>query len=250
MTVPKPAAPSAPPAPTGPFQTPAGDLTDAGVAFVRSRFRTVTKLDRTRVTTDSLTDAEIMAQFRYQPNWLEEIVKAERQAGWQGRTTTIDFLMTAARQTLRNLATRLQTAVRRGRTGHTVDDAVLGEDVAAFVQRLVDANDPVLRPAYDRCELSTDPSIQRRWEEFKWSAKQGKMSGFFLGKVGSKQPDIVEVRLSANEIEIIDPTFAVGDPIHNFKSAFYRAVVERLIDVATVTATDFRAPGRTTKIGP
>lgn len=75
------------------------------------------------------------------------------------------------------------------------------------------------------------------------------MSGFFLGKVGGKKPDLVEVMLSQNTIHVIDASFAYGDPIHNFKSAFYRSVLEHLIDVNTVTSTDYRSPLRQTPVG-
>jgi hypothetical protein len=115
---------------------------------------------------------------------------------------------------------------------------------------MVRQNDPVLKPLFDALQNHTDPQIRRRWHEFKYSTRSGDMNGFFFGEVGAKRPDVVEVLLSQNEIHLTDVTFAVGDPIHNFKSAFYQVVMERLIDVGTVTSTDYRAPLRQSPVGP
>ena len=102
--------------------------------------------------------------------------------------------------------------------------------------------DPGLTAAYNACESNVDPGFKKRWNEFKYSNKQGDMSGFLLGTVGKKRPDMVEVMLSQDTIHITDASFAFSDPIHNFKSAFYKTVMERLITVGTVTSTDYRAP--------
>jgi hypothetical protein len=234
----------------GPLQSGNGDLTDLGVGFIRSRFKRVTEAKNKSVELAHLTDEQIKDHFKNQPGWLEAIVVAQARSDWLGRATKTDFVMSNPRQNFSDVAARLTDAVAAGKTGHAIDNSVLQADVRHFVDGLIQSGDPVMTAAYNACEHHVDPSIRQRWEEFKTSTKKGDMSGFFLGKVGSKQPDIVEVMLSQNEIHVTDATFAYGDPIHNFKSAFYKVAMEHLINVQRVTSTDYRAPLRQTPVGP
>ena len=235
------------------LQTAHGDLTPAGIELIRRRFRTAEENGRP-VRLDTLTDAQIAERFPNQPSWLEAIVTAEVRAQWVGRGTATDFAMTNSRQTLNDVAARLRTAIDSASTGHTLHDAILSWSVWDYVREMVRQNDPTLAPAFNALEnLPSTPqnqTLRNRWREFKTSRVRGDMSGFFLGTVGSKRPDIVEVMLSSDAIHITDATFAYGDPIHNFKSAFYRSVIERLITVSTVTSTDYRSPFRQTPVGP
>jgi hypothetical protein len=227
-----------------------GNLTAQGVAFIRGRYRSV-RDGRRRIPLADLSDAQVQQRFQNQPNWLEALVIAEVRSSWLGRGGSgPDFVMTNPRQNFRHIASRLQEAITAGNTGHTIHDPILGWSARDFIMEMVRQNDPVIRPLFDALQNHSDPAIRRRWREFKYSTRAGDMNGFFLGEVGSKRPDVVEVLLSQNEIHITDATFAVGDPIHNFKSAFYRAVMERLINVQTVTSTDYRAPLRQSPVGP
>lgn len=232
------------------LQSGTGDLTATGVEFIRARFERVRDSQGRRVELSTLDDQAIMDMFPNQPGWLEAIVVAQARADWLGRATRTDFVMANSNQNFNQVAARLQRAVDAGSTGHTVHDSILGWSVWDFVREMLAQNDPTLTPAYNALETHANPQIRQRWREFKLSSHAGDMSGFFLGTVGSKRPDIVEVNLSGNAIHIVDASFAHSDPIHNFKSAFYRTVIERLINVTTVTSTDYRAPLRQTPVGP
>jgi hypothetical protein len=235
------------------LQTAHGELTPHGIQLIRRRFRTMRENRRT-IRLDTLTDAQIAERYHNQPTWLEAIVTAEVRAQWVGRMTATDFAMTEPRQTLNDVAARLRTAIDEGNTGHTLHEPILNWSVWDYVREMVRQNDATLAPAFSALEnLPNTPENRRlraRWHEFKWSAGRGDMSGFLLGKVGNKRPDIVEVSLSSDVIHITDASFAHNDPIHNFKSAFYRSVIERLTSVGTVTSTDSRSPLRQTPVGP
>ncbi|WP_233841155.1 DUF4157 domain-containing protein [Dyella sp. 2HG41-7] len=233
---------------TGAMQSGTGDLTDEGVAFIRSRFKTVSEGRGKKIELASLTDAQIKERFPNQSAWLEAIVTAQARSDWLGRSTPTDFALTDPTQNFNDVAAKLDTAIAKGKTGHSLHKDMLGWNVKDFVDEMLRQGDPTLTAAYNACEHNTNPDVVKRWQEFKNSTKKGDMCGFFLGKVGSKRPDIVEVMLSQNEIHITDASFAYGDPIHNFKSAFYKVVMERLINVTTVTSTDYRSPLRQTPI--
>lgn len=235
---------------TEPLQSGNGELTDEGVAYIRSRFKSVSEGKGKSTLLSELSGPQIKERFPNQPAWLEAIVVAQARSDWLGKSTPTDFVMSNPKQNFRDVATKLDTALSSGATGHSLHTAILDWNVTDFVDEMLRQGDPSLTAAFNACENSPDPVIHARWREFRTSTKAGDMSGFFLGRVGSKQPDLVEVLLSQNEIHITDATFAYGDPIHNFKSAFYKAVMERLINVGTVTATDYRSPLRQSPIGP
>jgi hypothetical protein len=228
------------------MQTGTGDLTDAGIAFIRKRFEKMRDNNGKSVSISTLSDLQIREHFPNQSSWLEAVVVGEARTDWLGRSSKTDFLMSNPTQNFEQVAARLSKAVTAGNTGHSVHDAMLSWTVKDFVGEMLAQKDPGLTAAYNACENNTDPGFRRRWNEFKNSGTQGDMSGFFWGTVGKKRPDLVEVMLSQNAIHITDASFAYQDPIHNFKSAFYKSVVERLINVGTVTSTDYRAPLRQT----
>jgi hypothetical protein len=231
------------------LQNGMGDLTDAGVKFIRDHFETTSDSSgKKKVAVSSLSDAEIRDKFKNQPNWLEALVLAEARTDWLGRSSDTDFLLSNPRQDFNLVAKRLAKAAAKGKTGHSIHDAILEWSVREFVDEMLRQGDPELTAAYNLCENNPDPAFKKRWDEFKNSPKKGDLSGFFLGTVGSKRPDMVEVMLGQNEIHIADVTFAYQDPIHNFKSAFYKTVMQRLINVKTVTSTDYRAPLKQTPL--
>lgn len=239
-----------PPAPASrALQTGLGDLTDAGIKFIRDHFETTTDSSgKKKILVSSLSDPEIRDKFKNQPNWLEALVLAEARTDWLGRSSDTDFLMSNPKQDFNLIAKRIAKAAAKGKTGHSVHDAILEWSVKDFVEEMLRQKDPGLTAAYNLCENNPDPAFRKRWEEFKNSPKQGDMSGFFLGKVGTKRPDMVEVMLGQDAIHIADATFAFQDPIHNFKSAFYKTVMERMTTVKTVTSTDYRAPLKQTPL--
>lgn len=239
-----------------------GGLTDAGVALIRRRFRHASEFGgrrSRRISMDSLSDAEIRARFASEPTWLEVVVIGEVRQSWIGRTSAVDFLLDNPQQSLRQVATRLADAIAAGGTGHTITDAVLGRNALAFVRERVAANDPALADAWNALEASTDPALQRSWNKFLFgrermpganaAARQrfrqalldspvGSGEGFGAGRVGDKRPDVIEVLLSQDAIHVLDPSQRWSDPVHNFKTAFYEAVIRQLIDVANVTSAD------------
>jgi hypothetical protein len=241
-----------------------GSLTDAGIAFIRRRFRTVREFGARgrrarRINLDDMTDAQIRQRFPTEPSWLEAAVVGEVRQSWIGRTTPADFLLDNPRQTLRQVANRLIEAVTAGATGHTVNEAVLQRNVLDFIRERVAANDPSLRPAWDALENNPNPAVRAAWNEFLFGrrnigprerqalmAATGEVAGrgFVAGRVGGKQPDLLEVLLSEDAIHVLDPSQRWGDPVHNFKTAFYEAVLRQLINVATVTSTDTGGGGR------
>ncbi len=226
-----------------------GQLTAEGIAFLRDRYRTA-RDGRQRIPLADLSDAQLQQRFQNSPGWLEAVVLAEVRSTWLGRGSDVDFVMTNSRQDFRQIANRLQQAIDAGSTGHSIHDPILSWSARDFILKMVRQNDPVLKPLFDALQNHPDPQIWRRWHQFKYSTRSGDMSGFFLGEVRAKRPDVVEVLLSQNEVHVTDVTFAVGDPIHNFKTAFYQVVMERLINVGTVTATDYRAPLQQAPVGP
>ncbi|KFN42966.1 DUF4157 domain-containing protein [Arenimonas oryziterrae] len=219
------------------MQTGTGDLTDVGVDFLRNHKQIGKKIAKLE-----LTDAQIRERYKNESSWLEAVVTGEARMDWLGRENKTDFLMSDPTQDFNKVASKLSKAAMKGKTGHTIHDAILSWSAKDFIEEMLAQKDPGLTAAYNACESNVDPGFKKRWNEFKYSSKQGDMSGFFLGTVGKKRPDMVEVMLSLDTIHIVDASFAFSDPIHNFKSAFYKTVMERLITVGTVTSTDYRAP--------
>ena len=238
----------------GPLQSGSGALTSDGIVFIRKKFKTAS-VEKRSVRLDTLSDERIGEIFNNQPSWLEAVVVAEARGEWLGRKTTTDFLLTDSRSdplSLKRVGDLLEQAATAGSTGHTLNKAILDWSVWDFVHEMLRQHDPVLEPAYQLCQNHPDRAIRARWERFQLNQASDSpdLSAFFLGKVGAKRPDVVEVLLSQSEIHITDASFAYSDPIHNFKTAFYRTVLERLINVKTVTATDYRSPLRQTPVGP
>lgn len=237
-----------------------GVLTDAGVEFIRREFPTVLDFGsrRRRVSTERMTDAEIRGRYPSEWAWLQAAVAGEARQSWIGRETPTDFLLSDPQQSLRQVASRLADAVAAGNTGHTLDLTVLNRNALEFILDRVAANDPTLRPAWDALETTTNPVVRDRWHKFlygeaftrlrpaerqryrRWllSNPGRSLEGFAAGLVGNKQPDLVEVRLSQDTINVLDPSQRWSNPVHNFKTAFYEAVLRQLIDVADVGSAD------------
>jgi hypothetical protein len=82
------------------------------------------------------------------------------------------------------------------------------------------------------------PQARAAFRQALLDAPGGSGEGFGAGRVGNKQPDILEVLLSQDTIHVLDPSQRWSDPVHNFKTAFYEAVLRQLIDVGQVTSAD------------
>jgi hypothetical protein len=250
-----------------PLLTARGDLTPAGIAFIRKRFgeQSISVGMNLRRVAD-LRDDELNQQFSHEWKWLEHTIREEVAAEWaesqreaakQGTPLDPreDFTVLEGR-TFNTLAGRLQEASRV--SGHKVVTQVLGENSGSFIDKLVKANDPVVKPIFDLCEKLAQeardrravdpPGRGRRAEDFadRWSEF---LRDFRRGTNGEKKPDILEVMLSRNQLVVTDPSLAYLDPIHNFKLAVYHAIIERLINVQ-VGATDIRGVLRQTLAGP
>jgi hypothetical protein len=252
-----------------------GGLTDAGVAFIRRRFRIVKEFGKRgrsarEIRLEDMTDAQIRERFPTEHSWLEAAVVGEVRQSWIGRTTATDFLLDNPHQSLNQVARRLAEAVAAGNTGHTVTPAILERNTLELIRELVAANDPVLEPAWNACE--NNPALRSEWNRFLFGRREmpgrtaaqraqfrqalldlpgGSGEGFGAGRVGNKQPDVIEVLLTQEDaLHVLDPSQAWSTDIHNFKTAFYEAVLRRLIDVATVTSTDTGGGTRMRPIGP
>jgi Domain of unknown function (DUF4157) len=268
------APPSAPPPapPRPPLLTMRGDLTPAGLKFIRERFGDsyVNRGAQNAERVGDLSDNDINQQFSHESRWLEEAIKEEVRSHWVEQEAAArragvpfdpnqDFVLLTG-QAFNRLLVRLQVAA--GISGHTVTPGVLGEQAGAFIDRVMQAEagqpNAVLRPAFERCEAlaaeamarraAQPPTRGRRPRDFadEWAEFQ---ASFRRGRIGNKRPDIVELMLSRNQIVLVDPSLAYSNPIHNFKSAVYRAVFERLIN-AEVAGGDIRSLQRQTLVGP
>ena len=113
-----------------------------------------------------MTDAEIRSRFSTEHAWLEAVVIGEVRQSWIGRTSRTDFLLDNPRQTFTQVARRLAGAIEAGGTGHTLNEAVLGRNALEFVRERVAAGDPLLQPAWDAMENTTNPHVRRAWDEF------------------------------------------------------------------------------------
>jgi hypothetical protein len=128
-------------APTVPLQTPRGDLTPLGIAFIRRRFREFTDtgvldIQRRRRPISELNDDELNQQFAKQSAWLEAIVQAEIG---EGPGTALDFVLKDLPRkplTLTLVAKRLQAAFDAGNTGHNIDSSILKYSVFGFVEKM------------------------------------------------------------------------------------------------------------------
>jgi hypothetical protein len=66
------------------------------------------------------------------------------------------------------------------------------------------------------------------------------MNAFERGKVGDKEPDIVELFPQESRIVVTDITQRVHDPFHNFKTRFYVEVLRALTGWTEVHGVEFR----------
>ena len=89
----------------------------------------------------------------------------------------------------------------------------------------------MLKKEVQRLGTHKDLIVRQKWEEF--------VADFYAGKVDDKKPDFVEYIPDDNAVIITDITLRYADPVHNFKTLFYREIFKELTN-AEVTAMDFK----------
>lgn len=142
----------------------------------------------------------------------------------------------------RALKTTLE-AIEKRKPGTVRDKSILDQETYHFVQ-----SDRALRAAARQLDRHPNLEVRRRWREWSWGHGVGGKAGtkpFFLakGKVGRKMLDSIEVFFDRNLAIITDATHAVDSafaPIHQFKTLFYRRVLERATTLK-LGAMDIRA---------
>ncbi|OUC11762.1 MAG: hypothetical protein B0A82_26620 [Alkalinema sp. CACIAM 70d] len=242
--------PAAPTPSQSSLMDPKGHLTPEGIAFIRKNFRTLQE-GKQKTPLDEVDDARLNQAFSHQPGWVEAVVVQERKHQWQQRgQTPTEFLMANPQQTLSQVFQQLAKAATSEGRGRRTNSSLLSEDVYTFVKQLcVDGSDPLLKPAWDKVvQYSKDPHFPDTRRDCLNFLNFSKENDFLLGKIGNKKPDIVEVTLGQNRIIVTDATLAYNHPLHNFKTAFYIAVIQRLIGGIKVEGQDFRAIKRQTLI--
>ncbi len=244
---------------TVPLMDAAGQLTDDGIAYILTHYGeyeiTPSFLGR-RTRVDSLTPEQIRQEFNNRAGWLEEVIRAERLGSFTTTRPDIDFTLPRETQ-MRSFARLFQEALDREGAGRQLDLSVLSENTGTYIQTLVAAGDPVVAPYHQQCEAlaRTDPAFRREWNNFLWGNQRSGSAGrrgpsgdagsaFMLGVNGFRKLDMADVLVSADTVRVADASFAYLSPIHNFKTAYYRSLIERLMPGFTVTAEDIRSATR------
>ncbi len=244
---------------TVPLMDASGQLTAEGITYIQTHYGeyeiTPSFLGR-RARVDSLTPEQIRQEFNNRAGWLEEVIRAERLGSFTTTRPDIDFTLPRETQ-MRSFARLFQEALDREGAGRQLDLSVLSENTGTYIETLVAAGDPVVAPYYQQCEAlaRTDPAFRREWHNFLWGNQRSGSAGrrgpsgeagsaFMLGVNGYRKLDMADVLVSANTVRVADASFAYLSPIHNFKTAYYRSLIERLMPGFTVTAEDIRSATR------
>ncbi len=170
--------------------------------------------------------AEVTAQVgRLTGRQAERIAVKESMAYWKVHETLTSFARHG--QTFSSLARTLQNKVdelaKAGKSGllRRVDDSVLRTPVDEFIRQ-----NPRLSREWAALEARarTNPGLRREMRKFLEGSRGGGARN-----VGSRQPDIVEFFLDSGEIVVTDITLKVGDPVHSFKTLFYREALQEMV---------------------
>jgi hypothetical protein len=176
---------------------------------------------------------------------VEKQATAETRAYWKGKETPSAFART--QQTFSSLAKTLKNKVKAlGKAGQAsilpaVDESVLGMPVDEFIRSQGSSR---LRSMAN--DLRNHPDFIKEF------VSGGKGQG--TGNVGARKPDIIEFFLDRNEVVITDITLDVNSPVHQFKTEFYREVLQKMlgsnpkIDVYGLDINPVREPFPTTAI--
>lgn len=247
----------------GPLQTADGQLTAAGIAFLRengpARLR-------------DMDDARIRQEFGNHGDVLEPLVLREMQ-----RMTADDvaagrvLLLTAealgqSHFTLRGAVTRIFEAMDARSMPHPTSRSLLDRAPMELVGLDVGLDGrPTARQrpmtGFQRLndlavQLASHPDarVRRAFNDFFWgdllqtggrrrSGGERPLSSFATGSVGGRRPDAVQVYLDRGAFEVIDVTQRVGGSAgeHFFKTLFYALVLEQVTGLRLENAVDYRS---------
>jgi hypothetical protein len=152
---------------------------------------------------------------------VEKKAIAENREYWKGKETATTFArhkqkFTQLAKTLRNKIDSLAKTYL-GDVLPTLDESVLAMPVDRFI---ADRGSAQLQ-AMAR-DLENNPNFIR---EFGGGGAGGPGAGF----VGNRETDIVEFFLDRREVVVTDITLKVLDPVHQFKSIFYKEVLQEML---------------------
>jgi hypothetical protein len=255
----KAAAAQAPPPPSPPMIDMTGQVTDEGLKYLKSLKRFA-----------SVPEGELRIRFGREGDPLELAVLEELRRLWESSGRPPEQFLIAARPgsdafvaapagrpvkgkrpQISSILKELIARARKTKLVRTFDTAVPTRDVATLV-----ATDPVLSRAAARLERSDSDVTRARWLWFFWGdipdpalkrlVPEAELNdpdarAFGLGKVGTKRPDAVEVWLDLMRLSVLDVTQVTEDPIHQFKTLFYKRVLELMAPGFRVDATDWRS---------
>lgn len=247
----------------GPLQTGDGQLTAAGIAFLRengpARLR-------------DMDDAQIRSEFGNHGDVLEPLVLREMQ-----RLTADDvaagrvLLLTAeslgqSHFTLRGAVTRIFDALDARGIPHPTSRSLLDRAPMELVGLDVGLDGrPTARQrpmtGFQRLndlavQLAGHPDarVRRAFNDFFWgdllqtggrrrSGGERPRSSFATGSVGGRRPDAVQVYMDRGAFEVIDVTQRVGGSAgeHFFKTLFYALVLEQVTGLRLENAVDYRS---------
>lgn len=162
---------------------------------------------------------------------VEREAREESMRHWEtpGQTTatrfarheqTFDSMAATLRNTHAELASRGQGALLP-----TVNESVLRMPVDHFIE-----THPTLGPQWREMQRIArgNPELRREMTQF----LEGRLEGAGSRMVGSRRPDLVEFFLERGNVIVTDVTTATTR-VHQFKTEFYRAVMERMISGRT-----------------
>jgi Domain of unknown function (DUF4157) len=228
-----------------PLQTDRGDLTQAGLDFLRQNVKALRHA----------SDDQIRAKFLTEGFAFEVLAREELRRLSAPKQTKTTFLLTKPRMKLSWVIERIRIARKQKKPSAT--PPLLTEGVHEFIERT-----PSLRALRDEGLNSPDPRIRDAWEIFYYGeklprgprqprrpARRGERlpRGFFYGRVGDKEPDALTIDLDNQVIRVIDFTQQIGVKIHSFKTLFYKLVLGEATGLG-VTAVDYRSQLRQTEI--
>ncbi len=155
-------------------------------------------------------------------------------------------------QWLSNLQNHIKKTFQEQVNQPALNDKPLGENTYSFIQKY-----PNLKAAWKKMNLGIDTQLksiqtqkfaaegdQVRIRELlniekKLEAQRAELAEFEAGNVGNKRPDLVELFFAERRAIVTDITQRTGDPLHNFKTAFYIEVLKAILGWSDVNGVNF-----------
>lgn len=131
-------------------------------------------------------------------------------------------------------------------------EAPLAENTAKFIDR-----HPNLKTAWERMNLKIDTELKkiqtqksaaggdavriRELERIEAAIEKqrAELTNFESGDAGSKRPDLVELFFGERRAVVTDITQKTGDPLHNFKTEFYIALLKEILGWSEVDGVNY-----------